>query len=51
MISDFFKKNAFAFLRGKKISLPAYMCDPKSNLEQITDFFCNLDYLHKMSKT
>lgn len=36
---------------GKKFSLPAEIFAPKSNLEQISDFFGNLDLLHKITKT
>ena len=35
---------------GKKFSLPATIFEAKSNLEQICDFFGNLEYIHKMTK-
>ena len=47
IMGEIMKKNSFGILLGGKFSLPARIFEPKTNLEKLTEFFGNLDYLHK----
>lgn len=51
MLNEIMKKTSIAgLMMGHKISLPASIFEPKTNLEKIAEFFGNLEYLHLANK-